>query len=115
MRGSIAASVAVAGGLAKVASIASASYGSKGGSSGGYGSSPSGTGSSVITTPAAPATVQSDPVAPAPVTNIYLNGQLTSMDQVVNEWLIPATTDAMNNADVVLFNGQSAQAQVING
>jgi len=109
VRAALAAASAIAGGLARMASVASAS---KGG-----GSLPSGSGGSVgssgISAPPPPPPPANE--APKPATNIYMNGTFVDMAAFLADGVIPGLQDQINNSSVVLFDNQSAQAQVLAG
>ena len=112
--GAAAAAAAVVAGMANVQSIQSASFG---GGGGGRGAVPAS-----VTAPAGAVGGGNIPSAPtpssesqAPINNYYINGQVGSIDELTGNFIIPAVQDQLNNGSVVLFDNQSAQAQVING
>lgn len=110
--GAVAAAAAIAAGMANVQAIQSTSFGSKGAGVAAGGGIPSvgGGGGSVAQPVSAPAQT-----TPAPQNNYYINGQLASVSDMMDQIIIPGIQDSANNGSVVLFDNQSAQAQVLAG
>jgi hypothetical protein len=105
-----AAAITVAG-LANVAAIQSTQYGGSSAASPTYSANP------LTGTPTAPVGAQAGAAqSNAPSTlQVVIQGNILGTQQFVDQTLIPALADAINNRDFIIINGQSRQAGTITG
>jgi hypothetical protein len=116
--GAAAAAAAIAAGLARVQQIRSTQFGSSGGAVGTYSASPTtGVPTAPVGPPQAPAIPQTSSKSQI-VVNVTVNGSVVGgggMQQIVQDEVVPALKDLIDNRDVVIIGANSRQAATITG